>query len=362
MNLQTLIEESTQRVEQQRHPCYWSADGYKFDNKNLAVWYEKDTGSFTTFVDSQIDQLREQLTNTTIDMNRNYNREYLEYLKTQYSEVRLFFSGGADSVTILDTAVQNNISIDKLICLTCDDIELECNREIKLCAMPVAEKYNYEIVSTSYNQHAEAYKDPLAFFRISGALTTQFRSALDVNPNFIHQDNTVYIKGSDKPQMVRYNNRWYAVFIDSQMGGDYKHPNVKCFWLDPMNIKSYVKDALLYRQYLLENNLVKEGLQFFKASQDPKIGAVLGRSSVINADAQHVKNQKYISSKAMQRTHDAIDANHYDLLINYYTAKKTFNSILPDYTDSGKFAWFIDIDTLDVFTQEQLIPNGFKGV
>mgnify|MGYP003657266341 FL=1 len=79
MNLQTLIEESTQRVEQQRHPCYWSADGYKFDNKNLAVWYEKDTGSFTTFVDSQIDQLREQLTNTTIDMNRNYNREYLEY-------------------------------------------------------------------------------------------------------------------------------------------------------------------------------------------------------------------------------------------------------------------------------------------
>jgi hypothetical protein len=276
--------------------------------------------------------------------------------------VRLFFSGGADSVTILDTAVQNNISIDKLICLTCDDIELECNREIKLCAMPVAEKYNYEIVSTSYNQHAEAYKDPLSFFRISGALTTQFRSALDVNPNFIHQDNTVYIKGSDKPQMVRYNNRWYAVFIDSQMGGDYKHPNVKCFWLDPMNIKSYVKDALLYREYLLENNLVKEGLQFFKASQDPKIGAVLGRSSVINADAQHVKNQKYISSKAMQRTHDAIDANHYDLLINYYTAKKTFNSILPDYTDSGKFAWFIDIDTLDVFTQEQLIPNGFKGV
>ena len=173
MDLQTLTEQSTKRVEEQNHQYYWIADGYKFDNKNLALWYEKDTGSFTTFVDSQIDLLREQLTNATIDASRNYNREYIDYLKTHYSEVHLFFSGGADSVTILDTAMQNNISIDRLICLTCDDIELECNREIKLCAMPIAEKHNYEIVSTSYNQHAEAYKDPLAFFSISGSIGTQ---------------------------------------------------------------------------------------------------------------------------------------------------------------------------------------------
>ena len=164
-----IILDSTKRVEEEKHTCYWAADGYKFDNKNLALWYESSTGSFVTFVDSQIDIIRNQLTNTSIDMSCDYNREYLKYLKTMYSEVHLFFSGGADSVTILDTAVQNNISIDKLICLTCDDIELECNREIKLCAMPIAEKYTYEIVSTSYDQHAESYKDPLAFFRISGA-------------------------------------------------------------------------------------------------------------------------------------------------------------------------------------------------
>lgn len=361
MDLQTRIEQSTRRVEEQNHPYYWTADGYSFDNKNLALWYEKEKNSFTTFVDSRINEIRSQL-QTSIDMDRNYNIDYLKYLKSTYRKVHLFFSGGADSVTILDTAVQNNISIDKLICLTCDDVELECNREIKLCAIPVAEKHNYEIVSTSFNQHAEAYKDPLAFFRISGAVTTQFRSALDVNPNLVYQPDTVYIKGSDKPQMLKYKDRWYAVFIDSQMGGDYKNPNVKCFWLDAFNIKSYVKDALLYREYLQNNDLVKQGLQFFKPSQDPKIGTVLGRSKVVNADAQHAKNKKYISSKAVQRVHDAIDQNHYDLLINYYTARKTFTSILPDYTDSGKFAWLIDIDTLDVFTQEQLIPNGFEGV
>jgi hypothetical protein len=362
MELQTLIEQSTKRVEEQNNPYYWTADGYRFDNKNLALWYEKDTGHFTTFVDSQLDVIRGHLS-TAIDMDRNYNRDYLQYLKSTYSEVHLFFSGGADSVTILDTAVQNNIELDKLICLTCDDLSLECNREIRLCAMPVAEKHNYEIVSTSYDQHAEAYRDPLAFFRISGAVTTQFRSALDVNPNIVYQPNVVYVKGSDKPQMLKYKDQWYAVFIDSQMGGDYKNPNVKCFWLDAFNIKSYVKDALLYREYLQNNDLVKPGLQFFKPSQDPKIGIVLGRSKVVNDDAQHAKNEKYVSSKAVQRVHDAIDQNHYDLLINYYTAKKTFNSILPDFdTDSGKFAWLIDMDTLEVYTQKQLIPNGFEGV
>ena len=366
MDLQTLTEQSTKRVLEQRHPYYWTADGYRFDNKNLALWYEKEKGSFTTFVDSRIDVIREQL-QTPIDMDRNYNIDYLKYLKSVYSEMHLFFSGGSDSVTILETAVANNIEIDRLICLTCDDIELECNREIRQCALPVIEKYrsNFgtsEIVSTTFEQHARAYKDPLAFFNISGVVTTPFRSALDTNPNIVLQKDTVYIKGSDKPQLIKYKDRWYAVFIDTQMAGDYKNPDVKFFWLDAHNIKSYVKDALLYRQYLLENNLVKQGLQYFKPNQGEETGAVLGRSRVINADAQHVKNQKYDSSKAMQRTHDAIDANQYDLLINYYTAKKTFYSILPDFNNPGKFAWFIDMDTLEVYTQEQLIPNGWEGV
>ena len=46
MELQTLIEQSTKRVEEQNNPYYWTADGYRFDNKNLALWYEKDTGHF----------------------------------------------------------------------------------------------------------------------------------------------------------------------------------------------------------------------------------------------------------------------------------------------------------------------------
>ena len=114
MNLQTLVEESTLRVEEQNHTTYWASNGYKFDNKLLALWYETSTNNFVTFVDTQLEEIRNQLSGTTIDMNQDYNKNYLEYLKAHYDEVNLCFSGGSDSLTILDTAVKNNIVLDKL--------------------------------------------------------------------------------------------------------------------------------------------------------------------------------------------------------------------------------------------------------
>jgi hypothetical protein len=368
-----IILDSTRRIEQENHTAYWTADGYKFDNKNLALWYESSTGSFVTFVDSQIDLIRNQLTNTSINISCDYNREYLEYLKTIYSEVHLFFSGGADSLTILETAINNNIVIDNLICLTCDDINLECNREIRQCALPVLEKHKgkfgfYEIQTTTWEDHNQIYSDNMAFFTQSGAITTPFRSNLDTHPSYKLKANTCYIKGADKPQIVRYGKKWYAVFLDHQTNGDWRSPNVKCFWLDAMNIKSYIKDALLYREYLMSADLVNEtGLQFFKPNQDPNVNGVLNRSKVHNHNKQLMKNipnAKWHSSKGLQRLNDALNIGRMDVLINYFSAMKKFSELVPKYKhqNTGKFAWFIDIDSLEVFTQQQLIPNGFEGV
>ena len=377
MDLQTLIEESTQRVEQQRHPCYWAADGYKFDNKNLALWYESSTGSFVTFVDSQIDLIRNQLTNTSIDISCDYNREYLEYLKTIYSEVHLFFSGGADSLTILETAINNNIVIDNIICQTCDDVNLLCNREIKQCALPVLEKYkgkfgSYKIVPTSWDDHANIYSNELSFFTHSSPTLLPLRSNLDGLPSYKLSEDTCYLKGADKPQIVRHGKKWYAVLIDNQTCDNKKNPNIKAFWLDAMNIKSYIKDALLYREYLLSADRVNQTvLQFFKPNQDPNVANVLDRSKVHNFDKQLLKglpNTKYHSSKNIQRINDAINNSRMDVLVNYFTAMKKFSELVPKYghndgfkslQSTGKFAWFIDIDSLEVFTQQQLIPDGF---
>jgi hypothetical protein len=68
------------------------------------------------------------------------------------------------------------------------------------------------------------------------------------------------------------------------------------------------------------------------------------------------------TTKGLQRMHDALSAGRMDLLVNYFTAIEKCNELLPDYANKnipGKFAWFIDIDSLEVFTQQELIPNGF---
>ena len=376
MNLNELITASTKRVEEENHTCYWTADGYKFDSKTLVLWYESTTNSFVTYVDSQIDLIRDHLSNTSIDMSKDYNKEYLEYLKSKYNKIHLFFSGGADSLTILETAINNNIVIDNLICQTCDDVNLECNREIKQCALPVLEKYkgkfgSYEIVPTSFDDHANRYSDELSFFTEPMPAIVPFRGNLDGLPSYKLKTNACYIKGADKPQIVRHGKKWYAVLIDVQTAGDWHDPNIKCFWLDQLNIKSYIKDALLYREYLLSADRVNQNdLQFFKPNIDPIFGDVLGRSKVHNHNMQFA-NKEIFNNKNVERISDILKNNRLDILVNYFTAMKKFTELVPEYghndgfqalKSGGKFAWFIDIDSLEVFTQHQLIPNGFEGV
>ena len=364
MTLETLINKSTIRVEAENHTCYWTADGYKFDNANLALWYETDRQSYVSYVDSQIDIIRGYL-QTSIDMECDYNKQFLHYLRTSYEQLNLYFSGGADSLTILETAHLNNISFDKIICQTCDDINLECNREIKRCAIPVLEKYklNYNIVSTTWQDHFEKYSSEYSFFTNPMPNVLPFRACPDSEVSYKAQD-ACYIVGKDKPQLVKHNKKWYVVLMDTQSSVTKKNPFLKSFWLDAFNIKSYVKDAILYKEYLLENDLVnKNKLQFFKPDQNPVVNGILKRSKVHMAETQLLKNiNNYTSSKNLQRIVDAISNQRMDVLVNYFSAMKKFNSVLPDYAYKnapGRFAWFIDLDSLEVFTQQELIPDGF---
>jgi len=364
MTLQNLIVASTKRVEEENHTCYWTANGYKFDNSNLALWYEKEHSCYVTYVDSQLDIIRGQL-QTPIDMDFDYNLHFLKYLQSTYEKLNLFFSGGADSLTILETAHLNNIAFDKIICQTCDNINLECNREIKRCAIPVLEKYNldYEIIATTWQDHFEKYSNEYSFFFNPMPNVLPFRSCPDSEVSYKAQPDC-YIVGKDKPQLVKHNEKWYVVLVDTQSSITKKNPFLKSFWLDAFNIKSYVKDAILYKEYLLENDLVnKNKLQFFKPDQNPVVNEILQRSKVHMAGTQLLKNKNnYRSSKNLQRIVDAISNQRMDVLVNYFSAMKKFNSILPEYAykdTPGKFAWFIDLNSLEVFTQNELIPNGF---
>ena len=115
--LLTLAKESTKLVDETGAKFYWEVDDhpYKFYNKHLARWYENEYGVWSNFVDRSLSSIKENLKDKSIDYSIDYNSIFLKKIREKYDYVRLLFSGGSDSRTVFDTAINNKIYIDELI-------------------------------------------------------------------------------------------------------------------------------------------------------------------------------------------------------------------------------------------------------
>ena len=366
-----LIKKSSESVEKRNPFVYYEVDGYKIDNTHLAKWYEKEFGTTAKFVYRDFSDLKKQLQTTKIDLEHDYNSDFLKFLRSNYDHVHLLFSGGADSLTILEKAYFDQIKLDETITLVIEDIELPCNREYKNLALPKLEKYKQTISKTtileySFDSVADYFKDPYTFFSITTdpIIPVNFSIAVrDALKNYNNIENSCLIKGSDKPTLMFYNSKWYSVLVDASLDGDQMIPNIIYFWLDIKNIKSLLKDSICYKNYIVDNNLHKktDETQFFKVGKSSLENSIINRSCVDDWETQFEKDNNKKNSKLKKRIIDAVNGNHNKLLANYYTACNTFYKIFPDALtlegqnqyNTGKFAWIIDLETFDVYTQEE---------
>lgn len=372
--LAQLAQYSTELVEKLGIKYYWEIDGYKLCNKQLSNWYEDEHSCYTTFVSQQYSSIKQNLSDKIIDLNHNYNLEYLQKIRAQYDYVQLFFSGGSDSLTVIDEAVNNQVYIDEIICLVIENIELPCNREIKENALPYLKKHKnsygkYTIQNTSFDMLNELYSDPYAHFKTASAA----KAPMPLGRPFLSAEsrpvipNSCYIKCSDKPTILHYKGNWYTTFIDAAWGGSNAISNLLYFWLEGDNIKSYIKDAIKYRNYIKSNYIIGKEIKFFKADSLDFANSII-RTNPVNMNNQFKKildNTNQIEEKYATRIVDAINAKRYDLLKNYFACLEQYCKIFPEFRKSkndnrGKFAWFINIDTLEVCTQQELIPQGFQ--
>ena len=366
-----LVEKSSKNVEKINPFVYYEVDGYKIDNTHLTKWYEREFNTTAKFVYRDFHDLKKHLKEIDINLEHDYNLEFLKYLKNNYSHVHLLFSGGADSLTILEKSYYNNIKLDETITLALENIDLPCNEEYRKLALPKLKKYReiinkVTILEYSFDLVANYFKDPYTFFSVTTdpIIPVNFSIAIrDALKKYEKNDDICIIKGSDKPTLMYHNSKWYSVLIDSSLDGDQMIPNIIYFWLDIKNIKSLLKDSICYRNYIINNNLYKDDdqTQFFKAGKSPVENAVINRSHVDNWEVQFEKDNNKTRSKLKQRIIDAVNGNHNNVLSNYYTACNTFYSFFPEALtlegqkeyNAGKFAWIIDLETFDVYTQEE---------
>jgi hypothetical protein len=366
-----LVEHSTEIVEKENWQYYYQIDDYKFNNVYLANWFEKETNRWAAFVARQTDSIKQQLKNKTIDLNRDYNLDFLKKLSLN-NNLRLFFSGGGDSLSILDLAYKNDIVLDEIVSIvTGDDINKKENHEIVNLAIEELKNYNnfdsHIIITHSREIEKKLYKDPYIFYKLPevGSEFPIFRRMW----NFENFNNKTNVFGFAKPELLFYKNNWFCVCFDHMFNGNYAVNDAIWFNLETNNIFSYIKDSILYRDYLIENNQIKkEKFSFYKLKRNQS--GIIRRTEPknvsqslkkVNSDKNEVWAEKDLYALA-----DVLFDQDLGLLIDYFKCLDTLISTQP-YVDlnnkklaNSKFCWAINIDSLEVFTQQELIPNGFE--
>ncbi len=376
-----LAQKSTDLINKGNFSYYYHCGDYKFYNGYLAHWYKNKTNNHLTFVaDNPINQIKQQLVDKEVDLDYNYNKDHLIKLKNKNQKLQLLLSGGVDSATILHEASVNNIQFDEVISVIYgNSVNSPENFEIKNNAIPFAKKYKnsynkFSLLSITEEQLTEYYKNPYVLFTDVNFenIFPFFRQLWNQNTNL---SDGIKVFGTDKPRLLFYKNSWYSIAMDMQLSshnGNLSNKNAHMFWFDPENIKSLIKDSLNYRNYILKNNLLKnKKLQFFKINeykaQIKELNAI-NRVPLINSkmykkiDTQNIWNQKDCLS-----LFTAIKNNNLKLLTNYFNATNMLQLAFPEFLTSHKktyfdasIVWAINIDTLQVYTQKELIPQGFE--
>ena len=379
MKLLDLCRSSHQRVETQNPFCYWHVDDFKLDNKHLVMWYEKEFGKSAKFVYRDYEKIKNSLANTTIDLDHDYHLEFLKRLRAENKSLKLMYSGGTDSATVLDMAHRNGIIVDETITLVIQDINLPSNIEQKRIVVPSMGLYSSVVGKAShvvytYEDIEKHFENPYAFFSgpCDAVIPVGFPAAkYTALKDYYNQTDTCIISGIDKPEILIYKGRWYATCIDGAVAwGDQSIPNLVPFYMDSRNIKGYLKDCILFRDHLEKNNKIKDrNLQFFQPDQSVEHTEILRRVSITGHEEQLTEGKFSTNNeKTLLRFKECFGHNKFTTLINYFKAMETFFEVFPEtktaqgldqYHNNGKFAWFIDLDSLQTYTQEELIPKGF---
>lgn len=369
-----LILESHNRVERENKEYYYTVDDYKIDNVYLAVWYENYYNKFVEYVSPvNVKNIKNTLEDKLIDLEFDYNINFLKKLRQEQPYLQFFLSGGIDSTSLLTDCVNNDIFFDEIVSIaTGDSINLTENIEIKESAVLYAELFKgsygkYSIHYTDRDFTREYYQDPMVHFRqpeIGGVFPTMrqsFRNFGDISGK--------RILGLDKPQLIKYKNQWYTVCYDYLFNGCmYINQAVKPSY-DSTNIKSLIVDSIKYRNYLLKNNLVSNKItEFFTpgTNDNPQVYNRHELKFLKKGLKQYTENYTTWPEKDVLALHNIIKLQDLELFVDYSSALKVLVDNIPNFDfkskkiSNAKFCWAIDIDNLEVYTQKELIPNGFE--
>lgn len=228
----------------------YCVDGQKYHNAFEALMKSKTTGKnmYWDFNDSTFSNI-----NWAVPINTPLDELYrlrLLQLRNEYDHLILFFSGGRDSMNIINIAIKNKIFIDEIVMFYPFDLKKYFNQkdtssdnnfsEIEYAAKPFLQKKlndldkrtkirymdlaNANIKMFMYDDWFEKMQPNYALTVANRATATYFDE--DIVSLAMNGKHVALVYGIDKPRITNLEGKFYASFSDVAMHAASK-PKIK---------------------------------------------------------------------------------------------------------------------------------------
>ena len=270
---------------------YLLVDGIAFDNKFQAIQAANGKMSKITFnayppeFFSKIYWKQEP--SETLDQLIKLR---CEQLRDTYSYIRVMYSGGADSTTMLNAFIKNKIHVDEVHCYRYaldDNFNNSSNIELNNYTIPYYNKLSKILPKTKFTvaDYGEKYFEPVLndeWFAKRGTTVLRYFHDYEILDN---KDNFCNLFAETTPNLDFRNNNWYAIYTDGVYRPYSNLTNIELFFSSSDLPKLDVKQTYMLKNFCKINNITDK-TKFEKA----KIGVI--RNTPIAPDAPYQANSK----------------------------------------------------------------------
>ena len=329
--------------------AYWIVDNKKYFRKIDAMLASTNNNVEFYYYNKEFNDF--DWTVEPIESFKELAKQRAQQLRDNNKYLRLWYSGGADSHTVLQTFLTNNIYLDEIVMVRAspiDDFGTNANRETNLRSLPYINSIRHDIPNTKISlvditasQYLEHYKTEdwamdimnLDFSDDLGNLLCSRRN-LEKYGKLKVRPGTVEITGGDKPKIIRHDGKYYITMVDSSF--QYLHVvNLKDFYTTPEFPALHAKQCyelkhILDHWFSADKNITHN--IYNPELMDPVFKTVWYNCcrQIINPEVDFGKGWQLITPKGQSRLTDAIAFNS-EIVKHYYESLKELQPMVSDY-------------------------------
>jgi hypothetical protein len=308
---------------------------------------------------------------------------HLNELRNQYKNIRLYFSGGVDSLVLLQAFVKHGIHIDEIICLRSGIPTADF--EIDQYALPTLKKLSSKLHKTKITIKTSSISDYYDFYKAGitdekiamGSAGTHNYLRLFWNKDLYgthYDDDVLNIRGQEKPKIVQHGNDYYAYHLDGDL-----EPHKNNYQFFSANTPIHIKQSHMFLKTFTTMDHKKETDVWKRQNEwNKSIGRATEhdwpmKECYFGMEDNFFKHDRgkiyYSNNKDKIAIEWCID--HEPELIGLWldnleqlkslTGNQWWNDNRPEMGSVGVFSKFYCLTKKSIKTVDELYPNGFQN-